>query len=104
MQDLYLKFDSQEAAQSVLYTVPVSVEDAEGVMSDDEPRPLYLNIDQVGVIYEPTGELIEQDGFDVQVMQALPGWHVNVRLMPGEDGTPLESYRVHPASPQRVWG
>lgn len=106
MQDLYLKFDSPAAAQSVLFTVPEPFEDADGVLvvPDEEPTPRYLNIDQIGTIYEPTGETIEHEGFQMPVMQALPGWHVNVRLMPAEDGAPLEAYRVFPTSPQRVWG
>ena len=75
MQDLYLSFPDEDTAKAVLFT-------------DD--RQNYLNIDTIGVIYKDE--------------QAIPGWHVNVRLMPDEDGSALSAYQVNPATPIRVWG
>jgi len=37
------------------------------------------------------------------VMAATPGWHVNVRLVDGEDASSLQPYQVNPATPVRVW-
>ena len=37
------------------------------------------------------------------VMTALPGWHVNVRVV-GEDDKALQPFAVTPATPMRVWG
>ena len=59
----------------------------------------FANIDTIGVIYKRTGGTDEEP-----VMGAIPGWHVNVRLMPGEGCAPLESYKITPSSPLRVWG
>ena len=36
-------------------------------------------------------------------MTALPGWHVNVRVV-GEDDTALQAFAITPATPMRVWG
>lgn len=37
------------------------------------------------------------------VMAPITGWHVNVLLLDEEDATPLDIYRVYPATPHRVW-
>jgi hypothetical protein len=87
--DYYLAFPDQAAADSVLYGA--------------EDTPNYANIDIIGVIYKPTGKTTQQDGVDVPVMAALPGWHVNVRVV-GEDDTALQPFAVTPATPMRVWG
>jgi hypothetical protein len=34
--------------------------------------------------------------------QALPGWHVNVRVV-DEDAEALQAFAVTPATPMRVW-
>jgi len=38
---------------------------------------------------------------DEPVMAAVDGWHVNVRH--NAAAPELEAYRVHPATPQRMW-
>jgi hypothetical protein len=82
--DMYLKFTDEAAANAVLYT---------------EGTPKFANIDTIGVISKPTGE-VDADGNPV--MAALDGWHVNVRIA-GEDHVPLEQYALTPAIPVRVW-
>lgn len=37
------------------------------------------------------------------ITETLYGWHVNVFLMPDEDGSILEPYTVYPLTPTRVW-
>ena len=74
--DLYLKFDSEEAATAALEGYPHS-------------------IDTIGIIYERTGGTDEEP-----VMTALPGWHVNVR---GSIIPELQAYAVQVNSPVRVW-
>jgi len=69
--DYYLVFPDQDAANKVLYGV--------------ENEPKYANIDTIGVIYKPTGETAQQNEIDVPVMAALPGWHVNVRVIDEDD-------------------
>lgn len=84
--DLYLKFDDEAQATSLLY--------ASG-------QALYMNIDTIGIIYEEQPPLPDSDGPQAPV--PLPGWHVNVRLVDGEDDTPLMPFTVHPVHPRRVW-
>jgi hypothetical protein len=90
MRDLYLKFASEAEAQALLYTTG----------EDGEVRPNYTNTDVLGVLYEPTGE-VDADGMPIMV--PLAGWHVNIRLVSGEDAGPLEPFEVHPTQPRRVW-
>jgi hypothetical protein len=72
--DYYLAFPDQATADAVLY--------------GEEGKPNYANIDTIGVIYKDE--------------QAIPGWHVNVRVV-GEDTEPLQAFAVTPATPMRVW-
>jgi hypothetical protein len=72
--DYYLSFADEYQARVVLYR---------------ENVPNYKNIDTVGAVYKNE--------------QAVPGWHVNVRLVAGEDAEALEPFQITPATPQRVW-
>ena len=49
-------------------------------------------------------EVVTPAEYNEPVFTDLEGWHVNVRLMPGEGCAPLESYKTTPSSPLRVWG
>lgn len=82
MTDYYLKFDTEAQATAVLY---------------DGETPRYRNIDIIGVMYQNTGT------DEAPVMKALPGWHVNVRLVDEEDAEALEDFQVFPQTPSRVW-
>ena len=77
--DLYLKFTDEAQATAAL-------EGYEG------------SIDVIGVIYERTGGTDDEP-----VMTAIPGWHVNVRVVDEDDKT-LQPFAVTPATPMRVWG
>jgi len=108
MIDIYLKFTDELQANSVLYTkVPTAW--SESVSMDEPPvatewmdKPNYPNIDIIGTIYKPTGEVETVEDMEVPVMQALDGYHVNVRA----DGVcpELEAYSVTVNTPYRVWG
>ena len=107
MQDLYLSFPDEVAARAVLYRI-------EGAQPGDPENnvpavegyemPNYTNIDTIGVIYKPTGNTVETDDGPMPEMAPLEGWHVNIRLMPGEDAAVLEPFVVTPKTPVRVWG
>lgn len=89
MTDLYLKFPDAATAQAALY---------------DGETPLFRNIDVIGVISKPTGDtLVASDGTSYSAVAPIPGWHVNVRLVDGKDGTALEQYAVTPTTPCRIW-
>ena len=110
MNDFYLKFADKAQADSVLYTTtPVlAVLDTEGNVitpaGEDIVTPNFANIDVIGTIYRPTGEVETVDGMEVPVMAALDGYHVNVRAVDGEDTSALTSFAVVPSVPMRVWG
>jgi hypothetical protein len=102
--DKYLAFTDEAAAKAVLYRIEGAVEateDTEAVEGYEVPN--YANIDTIGIIYKPTGETTEQDGMAVPVMAPVEGYHVNVRVVEGEDAEALEAFEVHPATPLRVW-
>ena len=100
--DLYLKFADEAEANSVLYTVHPATLDEDGVtISEEYTTPNYQNIDVLGVIYERQ-EIIDPE--DPPEPVALDGWHVNVRVVDGEDAEALELYSVVPTQPRRVWG
>ena len=103
--DKYLSFANEAAAKAVLYRIEGAVEASEGIEAVEGYEVAnYRNIDTIGVIHKPTGATETVDGMEIPVMAAIPGWHVNVRLMPDEDGSALESFEVFPATPMRVWG
>jgi hypothetical protein len=97
MTDLYLAFPDQAAADAVLYTTHDAVTDEEGnVTAEAYVTPNYANIDTLGILYE------RQDDPEAEPI-ALPGWHINIRLVAGEDAEALQGFEVHPAVPRRVW-
>jgi hypothetical protein len=105
MQDLYLSFPDEASAKAVLYRIEGAQEATEATEAvEGYEVQNYANIDTLGVIYKPTGETTEQDGIPVPVLEALAGWHVNVRLMDNEDGSMLEPFAVTPSTPLRIWG
>jgi hypothetical protein len=67
--------------------------------------PKYRNTDIIGAIYQDTGEVeTDSEGNEVPVMEAIEGFHVNVRALGDEeDITLLEQYSVEVSSPVRVW-
>jgi hypothetical protein len=105
MTDLYLAFPDQAAADVVLYTTHAAVTDEEGnVTAEAYVTPNYANIDTIGLIYKPTGEMLMGEDGEYPEMEAIEGWHVNVRLVDGEDAEALEPFEVSPQTPVRVWG
>ena len=65
-------------------------------------------IDLVGVIYEPTGNMLTDDeGNEYPETAPVDGWHVNVRLVGDARREDVEAidevYGLIPNSPSRVW-
>lgn len=88
MKDYYLSFESEAQSREVLW---------------DGESPRYGSIDVIGLIYKPTGKVLETEEGEVPEMSPLPGWHVNVRVAEGEDTAPLEPFACAPKAPVRVW-
>ena len=79
--DLYLKFADETEATAALTDYTGS-------------------IDIIGVIYKPTGVMIQTDEGEVPEMAAVDGWHVNTR---GPMPEALLPFSVQPQHPVRVW-
>jgi len=104
--DKYLSFESEAAAKAVLYRIEGAVEaDPEQGIEASEGYEVanYANIDTIGIIYKPTGEMLQGEDGPYPAMAPIEGWHVNVRLV-GEDAEALEPFEVSPVTPMRVWG
>ena len=99
--NICLKFTDEVQAKSVLYTDHPAILDADGnTLTEAYSTPNFRNIDTIGQITKLTGELDDQGQ---PITETLDGWHVNVLLMPDEDGSSLEPYTVYPLTPTRVW-
>jgi hypothetical protein len=99
--DLYLLFADEAEANSILYTEVPTEWNEDGDPTAWYTKPNYANIDTLGILY------VEQPIPDPEnPPEPIPedGWHVNVRVVDGEDAAPLEPFCVHPTVPRRVWG
>ena len=94
--DLFLKFPDEAAALAALF-------DAETVGEQTLQKPKFRNVDVIGTIYRPTGTHSDVNGMIVPDMEALEGFHANVRLVEGEDAQALEAFSVQPKKPSRIW-
>jgi len=94
--DLYLKFDSENQANSVLFNTQTFGNETIKI-------PKYTAIDVIGIIYKPSGNLIQSEEGEFPEMIPLEGWHVNVRVTPEEDVSVLVPYRIEPSTPSRIW-
>ena len=93
-----LKFIDEAQATAVLYTTVDEIQDEDGnIIVQASVTPNYANISTIGIIYKPTGEVVD----DVPVMAPVDGWHVNVLA---DESPELSVYQVFPAVPMRVWG
>jgi len=96
--DTFLKFTDEAEANAALFTEQTNVQDdvVETVLV-----PKYAAVDVVGVIYAPTGVMLTTDEGEVPEMNAVPGWHVNVRHT--DEASELDAYKVEVKTPARMW-
>lgn len=99
--DFYLKLANEASMATVLSAF--YNEDDEFVSNTSD-----YSIDIVGTLHEPTGNtLTDDEGMEYPEMQAMTGWHVNIRLVGDAVRETVEtldtSYGVTPDAPQRVW-
>lgn len=91
MTDKFLKFDSQEEAEAVLFDMPIK-----DVLV---PKGNFV-VDMVGVIYKPTGKTLKTSEGPVPEMAPIPGWHVNLR---GADADKFPDYEIEVETPSQSW-
>ena len=99
--DYYLKLTNEASMATVL-------SDFYNEEGDLVTNTADYAIDVVGTLYEPTGNtLTDEEGMEYPEMQAMTGWHVNIRLVGDAVRETVEtldtSYGVTPDAPQRVW-
>ena len=86
MNDFFLKFESEEQANNILF---------------NGENQIFKNTDIIGTIYVPSMS-IDEDGNTV--MEALLGYHVNIRASDEDSVECLLPFVVNPSNPVRVWG
>lgn len=88
----YLRFPTESAARSALDSWIV-----------DGGLPAYIGavaVDVVGVIFRPTGEVLQTEDGEIPVLAPLPGWHINL----SEPVPELAQFEIEaPATPTRVF-
>jgi hypothetical protein len=117
--DFYLRLASEADMPTVLSEFYrqdyVTVIDEEGneTQTPDGDRYLVTHshdyaISVVGTLHEPTGTMLtDEEGNEYPEMQAMAGWHINIRLV--GDGVREtvealdETHGVNPETPMRVW-
>ena len=97
--DKFLRFSNEAEANSILYTTTPAVVVDEVEVQAATTTPNYRNIDVLGTIYERPPEPVPE-GYEPV---ALSGYHVNVRVIDGEDASVLEPYSVIPTQPRRIF-
>ena len=99
--DFYLKLANKASMTTVLSAFYNENDEFVSNTSD-------YTIDIVGTLHETTGAtLTDDDGIEYSEMQAMTGWHVNIRLTGDAMRDTLEAldttHGVTPEVPMRVW-
>lgn len=85
MNDLFLRFDTRDAAIAALEPLGMAYADSEG--------GVHLVQASHGFALWEVGEIPGREG-----------WHINIRVVdPAFDISALEPFRVYPAAPVCVW-
>ena len=117
--DFYLRLASEAdmpTALSEFYRQDyVTVFDEEGNETQTPEGSPYLvthshdyAISVVGTLHEPTGTMLtDEEGNEYPEMQAMAGWHINIRLVGDAVRETVEAldetHGVTPETPMRVW-
>lgn len=95
MKDYCLKFASQDEMESELIDAGFDVDEDGGFHHP------HCALHIIGVMYQPSGDVVVVDGEPVDVMEPVDGWHVNIRTW-GDAVFPSE-FVVTPKTPSHVW-
>ena len=117
--DFYLRLSAESDMPTVLSEFYrqdyVTVVDEEGNETQTPEGDAYLvthshdyAIDVVGTLQEPTGTMLtDEEGNEYPEMQAMTGWHINIRLVGDAVRETVEAldetHGVNPEQPMRVW-
>ncbi len=118
--DFYLRLSAESDMPTVLsdfyqqdYVTQVDEETGESTqVADGDPYLVQFTHDYaisvVGTLHEPTGTMLtDEEGNEYPEMQAMTGWHVNIRLVGDAVRETVEaldeSHGVNPEQPMRVW-
>tara|TARA_R110002050_G_scaffold120915_1_gene239143 strand:- start:974 stop:1303 length:330 start_codon:yes stop_codon:yes gene_type:complete len=104
--DYYLKFSDQTEADSVLFTeVPIEWDNSDPdnpVPTKWEKRQNFKNTDILPKVVEIPATF-DSEGNELTPPVYEEGYFANVRLLSDEDGSSMDSFKVEPEHPQRIW-
>ena len=118
--DFYIRLANEADMPTVLS--PFYTQDTETTVDEETGEETTTNVgdpylvsntsdyamDVVGTLHEATGNtLTDDEGMEYPEMQAMTGWHINIRLMGDAVRETVEaldtSHGVTPEAPMRVW-
>ena len=118
-RDFYLRLSAESDMPTVLsafyrqdYVTQIDEEGVETQVADGDPYLVTHSHDYaisvVGTLHEPTGTMLtDEEGNEYPEMQAMPGWHINIRLVGDAQRETVEAldetHGVNPETPMRVW-
>ncbi len=118
--DFYLRLSVESDMPTVLsdfyqqdYVTQVDEETGESTqVADGDPYLVQFTHDYaisvVGTLHEPSGTMLtDEEGNEYPEMQAMTGWHINIRLVGDAVRETVEAldetHGVTPEQPMRVW-
>ena len=118
-RDFYLRLSAESDMPTVLadfyrqdYVTQIDDEGVETQVADGDPYLVTHTHDYaisvVGTLHEPTGTMLtDEEGNEYPEMQAMAGWHINIRLVGDAVRETVEAldetHGVNPETPMRVW-
>jgi len=118
-RDFYLRLSAESDMRTVLsafyrqdYVTQIDEEGVETQVADGDPYLVTHTHDYaisvVGTLHEPTGTMLtDEEGNEYPEMQAMAGWHINIRLVGDAVRETVEAldetHGVNPEQPMRVW-
>ncbi|MFQ1711900.1 hypothetical protein ACK39D_05250 [Aeromonas veronii] len=101
VRDFYFKFQDAASAAAELGKLGF-YRRADGELTHESRD---VSIDEIGVIHQPTGEMVVIEGDDVAITAPIDGHHINIRTLDDSIAEQLTaiSQQVFPATPVQRW-
>jgi hypothetical protein len=106
MVDLYLRFADLHEASATLGAIGVQLGEGGSMPVDGTTGGMDFALDLVfgsGIIMLPTGQSVDTPTGPANVMQPLPGCHLNLRWRAVSAPAVLTPYLVQPQTPALLW-